>query len=160
MKKNIIFICVLLTGLFNLLQAQQPQEIGHKKFFEGLAKPDSISHAVVKVVQDVRIEKLVVGVEAVAVQTVSGYRVQVFSTNVQRTGKTEAFQVEKDILEQFPDVAVYVNYTSPSWKVRVGDFINQAEALSFKENLISAFPALRRGIYVVPEQVIIHDKNK
>jgi len=159
MQKTILLL-VFFTISMCFLSAQHNTSTVHKKFFQNLEKPDSVTGAVVRITQDSRIEKLVVGNENTSTQTASGFRVQAFSTNIQRTGKAEAFQVEKDILEQFPDVSVYVNYTSPSWKVRVGDFLTQAEALTFKENLITAFPALRSGIYVVPEQVFIHDKNK
>jgi len=84
--------------------------------------------------------------------------VQVFSSNVQRTAKNEAFKIEKQIKDQFPDEAVYVNYTSPFWKVRVGDFRTQAEAQRVRAKLKEAFPNLKSEIYIVKEQIIISSK--
>jgi hypothetical protein len=85
--------------------------------------------------------------------------VQVFSSNQQHTAKTEAFRVEKLIRDQFPTLGVYVNYTSPFWKVRVGDFSTQAEATSFRNELISAFPTMRSETYIVKEQILISGSN-
>lgn len=85
----------------------------------------------------------------------SGFRVQVFSSNVQRTSKTEAFRIEKMIKDQFPDQGVYVNYISPFWKVRAGDFRTQAAAQSFRRELIQAFPNLRSEVYTVRDKIFI-----
>jgi septal ring-binding cell division protein DamX len=82
-----------------------------------------------------------------------GYRVQVFSSNAQRTAKTEAFKVEKQIKDGFPEYAVYVNYTSPFWKVRVGDFKTMEDAQAFRNELNSTFPQLRSETYIVREQI-------
>jgi hypothetical protein len=156
---------ITILGLFILLpfavvlMAQTPTDGKKKNIFETLSVPDSITHASVKVQQDSRLEKLLVVDVDSKPQTVSGFRVQVFSTNVQRTGKSEAFKVEKQILEAFPDVAIYISYISPSWKVRVGDFTSQAQAQSFRNELVEAVPNLRSQMYVVPDQVVVHDKK-
>lgn len=152
-----IAICSFLVFLF--LTAQATGEGKRKSLFESLSTPDSVTRASVKIQQDIRIEKLIVDESDIKPQTISGFRVQVFSTNIQRTGKLEAFKVEKQILEAFPDAAIYISYISPSWKVRVGDFNSQAQAQSFRNELVEALPNLRSQMYVVPDQIIVHEKK-
>jgi hypothetical protein len=138
--------------------AQQSQEPKQGNIIEALSNADSVTNATVKIYQDKRIEKLVSNRHSNGGSkqaTASGYRVQVFSSNVQRTGKNDAFRIEKQIRDEFPEQAIYVNYISPFWKVRVGDFKTQAQAQAFRSQLISTFPQMRSEIYLVREQIII-----
>jgi hypothetical protein len=159
--KNIVIFCVALVFCVSSI-SQTSTRAKHLNILESLTKEDTISHASVKIHQDKRIESLLIGKKANVSpheQLVSGFRVQVFSSNQQHTAKTEAFRVEKLIRDQFPTLGVYVNYTSPFWKVRVGDFSTQAEATSFRNELISAFPTMRSETYIVKEQILISGSN-
>ena len=157
-RKDFMFVAALLL-IVSFLKAQQNQDSNHNNIFETLSTPDSSSHASVKIHQDKRIDQLLSNKRKLNntqdQSTSNGYRVQVFSSNVQRVAKNDAFRIEKQIRETFPDQTVYVNYSSPFWKVRVGDFISHAQAQSFRSKLIEAFPAMRSEIYIVREQIII-----
>ena len=157
-RKDFMFVAALLL-IVSFLQAQQNQDSKRNNIVESLSTTDSITHATVKIHQDKRIEQLLSNKRnSNSVQnqsTANGYRVQVFSSNVQRVAKNDAFKIERQIREIFPDQTVYVNYSSPFWKVRVGDFISHAQAQSFRSKLIEAFPAMRSEIYIVREQIII-----
>jgi len=137
------------------LAAQQNQNSLQNNIFQALSTPDSVSNSTVSVHQDKRIEILLANKKFPNQFTANGFRVQVFSSNVQRTAKNNALGIEKQILEAFPDEPVYVNYTSPFWKVRVGDFNTKAEAQKFREQLIESFPTLKSEIYIVPELINI-----
>jgi len=158
MKKLFIPLFVVFFLFLNALSAQENTEVKQLNIFEKLAKEDSITHANVKLHQDKRIESLLVGKKTGnglhSQTTMSGYRVQVFSSNTQRTAKSEAFKKERQIKESFPDQGVYVNYNSPFWKVRVGDFRTQEQAQRFKNELINAFPNMRSEAYIVREQIL------
>jgi len=151
-------LVVTLLMFVWVLPAQQIAESKQQNIFDELATDDSATHASVKVHQDKRIELLLASKRSVGstrgVNTTSGYRVQVFSSNTQRTAKNEAFQIEKQIREEFPEQPIYVNYTSPFWKVRVGDFRTHAEAQTFRAELIEAFPHMRSEIYTVRDQIL------
>jgi len=157
-RKDFPFI-VLLLLVVGLLQAQQNQDSKRSNILETLSTPDSINHATVKIHQDKRIDQLLFNkkyANNTPDQTTSnGFRVQIFSSNVQRSAKNEAFKIEKQVREAFPNQTVYVNYSSPFWKVRVGDFTRQSEAQVFRSRLIEAFPSLKSEIYIVREQIII-----
>jgi hypothetical protein len=151
---NIRFVIAFLL-IAGVLQALQSQDSKQRNIIEALSTPDSATHATARIYQDKRIEQLVTNKRnsGGARQTTSGYRVQVFSSNAQRTAKTEAFRIERQIRDEFTDQTVYVNYFSPFWKVRVGDFKTQAQAQAFRAELINAFPQMRSEIYIVREQI-------
>jgi len=150
------FVVALLL-IVGALQAQQSQDSKQGNIIEELSTADSVTNATVRIYQDKRIAKLVSNKHSNSTKqlTPNGYRVQVFSSNVQRTAKNEAFRIEKQIQDEFPDQPVYVNYISPFWKVRVGDFKTQTQAQAFRSKLIEAFPQMRSEVYLVHEQIII-----
>jgi hypothetical protein len=126
-----------------------------KNIFKTLSRADSLSGASVKIHQDERIDRAVSekGSGAKTTATANGYRVQVFSSNVQRTAKNEAFKIERELRESFPELGVYVNYTSPFWKVRVGDFKTLQEAQDLRYEIVKLFPALKSETYTVKDKI-------
>lgn len=155
MRRKFYPIIVVLLLIGWQLQAQKNQDSKKNNIFEVLSTPDSVTHATVRIHQDKRIETLLANKKFTNQTTTNGFRVQVFSSNVQQTAKNKAFNIEKQIQEAFPDQTVYVNYTSPFWKVRVGDFKSKSEAQVFKSQLIDSFPIMKSEIYIVPEQIVI-----
>lgn len=119
--------------------------------FEMFRNSSANNGATVTIFQDERIEALFRRRSGLAF-TKTLYRVQVFSSNAQRDAKTEAYNIEKTIREQFPDENIYVSYIAPFWKVRMGDFRTREEAQNFRTEVARAFPQFRNQIYVVPVQ--------
>jgi len=157
MKKNIVPFVIAFSLIIGVLQALQSQESNRRNIIEALSTPDSTTNATVRIYGDKRISQLVESKKSDGPSrySVSGYRVQVFSSNVQRTAKSDALRIEKQISDEFPNQGVYVNYVSPFWKVRVGDFRTQAQAQAFRSDLISTFPQMRSEIYIVREHIFI-----
>src|SRR5215831_11513425 len=62
-----------------------------------------------------------------------GYRLQVLNTR----NRDDAFKTKASLLENFPDEKTYILYQSPYFKVRIGNFINRADAEDFKKQLSS-----------------------
>ncbi len=85
---------------------------------------------------------------------VQGYRVQIYSSNHQQMAKLEAMRLEKDMQDKI-DVPVYVTYTPPFWKVRIGDFATYEDAQEFKNSFVQQFPELLGDTYVVRDQVTL-----
>jgi len=108
--------------------------------------------------QDKRIEKIVADNTAGSGAITHGYRVQVFSSNAQRTAKDEAFAIERRLREAFPDLGIYVSYSSPFWKVRVGNFQTSNEARQFSEEILALFPRLKSTTYTVRDRIIVTGK--
>jgi hypothetical protein len=157
MMKNFKFLLfTIFLAVSGGLQAQEENSFVRQNIFEVLQASDGEGKVIIH--QDKRIENLInqkqtakTGREATLG---NGYRVQVFSSNEQRTGKVEAFKIEKEIREAFPNTGVYVNYNSPFWKVRVGDFSTVDEAQAFRNKLLEVFPDLRSQTYVVRDQIV------
>ena len=83
----------------------------------------------------------------------AGFRIQVYSDNNYRTAKSEAHAKEREFSERFPDMHTYVIYTSPFWRLRVGDFRSQDEALEKVVEIKEAFPQYSREIRVVRDRI-------
>lgn len=83
----------------------------------------------------------------------AGFRVQVFSDNNARTAKNEARSKQRVISSRFPQYQTYVMYTSPYWRLKVGDFRTQQEANSAADELRKAFPGYSKEIRVVRDRV-------
>lgn len=158
MKKNKIPFAIALLLIVGTLQVLQSQDSKSRSIIETLTTPDSASNATVRIYGDKRIEQLMTNRKTNGngkQLTMNGFRVQVFSSNSQRTAKTEAFKIERQILDVFPEQGVYINYVSPFWKVRVGDFRTQAQAHAFRSQLVETLPQFRGEIYIVKEQIFV-----
>lgn len=153
MRKTILLLFTVL-----LTSALLGQNNTKENIFDALSKKDSVSGAVVKMHQNKNIEQRVArgtGAASGSIQSVTttGYRVQVFSSNTQRTARGEAYKIEKEIRDAFPEHEVYVSYTSPFWRVRIGNFRSIDEAQEFRSQVIKAFPNLRTDTYTVRDQI-------
>ena len=113
--------------------------------------PDALRNMLGKRLHGEGVEKT----DSTAFLKIQGYRTQVFSGNNQRKSKDEAFRKEKEIKELFPDVPTYVTYNAPFWRLRIGDFRSHEEAYHMQHLLMDAFPAYRKEMYIVREEVKI-----
>lgn len=59
---------------------------------------------------------------------VNGFRIQVYFGDNSRKGKTEATAAGRRFRNTFPQLPVYVNFVSPHWLCRAGDFRTMEEA--------------------------------
>lgn len=124
--------------------------------FETLTEKDSVTSAVVNIYQDKRIEQLFLDRQTLSnTGVIAGFRVQVFSSNRQQTAKTEAFRIKALVKERFPEKGVYESYSSPFWKVRVGDFRTREDAQELLTELMSAFPDMKREMYIVADDIVV-----
>ncbi|WP_430810406.1 MULTISPECIES: SPOR domain-containing protein [unclassified Carboxylicivirga] len=84
---------------------------------------------------------------------VDGFRIQLFS-GLGPTGKRNALRVKSKFLSRFPDYDVDVSFTSPNWRVRVGNYRHRHEALPLLNDLRELFP----NCYIVKDGSV--DMNK
>ncbi len=154
MKKTFFLLLMVLLSLL-FMNAQSNAKIAIVDYIESNSKT-RIHHegSVNKILKLFLDESTVVNSEKEErnkeiVYTGAGYRVQVFSSNEQRTAKNRAQQIEKSLRFAFPSHGVYRVYSSPFWKVRIGDFRTQAEAREFMQSVKASFPEYSRETYVV-----------
>jgi len=75
-----------------------------------------------------------------------GFRIQVLST----TSRDQANQIKSDLLNRFLEEKTYLQYHSPYFKVRIGNFINKEDAEKFRLKLNKSYP---QGVYVVEDVI-------
>lgn len=85
----------------------------------------------------------------------TGYRLQVFMGNNPRTARTEASSRQASIRDLFPEIATYLTFEAPNWKVLAGDFVSREEATVFKQQLQKEFPHFGKEIYIVVDKIKI-----
>lgn len=146
--KRMLFLSV---GLMTAMLAKADGQT----LFESLATPDSLTEAVALVYQDSLMQQAIERQHEGNNTEVSrrGFRVQLFSSNNVRTARNAAFQVEKTVREKLPHLAVYVTYTSPFWKVRVGNCATNDDAQRLRQYIIEQLPQFQAETYVVPDQI-------
>lgn len=162
MKRNSCILSVCLAAFFSLGASAQRTE-SCQTIFDALQQ-SAPGKGEVTIRQSPAIRNLVgVRRHGADVETsgdeaflkIQGFRTQVFSGNSQRKSKDEAFRKEKEIRELFPDLPTYVTYNAPFWKLRVGDFRTHEEAYHVQRMLMEAFPAYKKEMYIVKEEVKI-----
>ena len=161
MKRH--FLVLSLCAFFVAAVAQKNETVSNETgffFFDRLLSSTS-DEGKIRIFQDARLPS-VMSQKSVSNQNngeqkdyvlMNGFRVQVFSSNVPRTAKTEAFDMELAVKEKFDYLDTYITFTSPFWRVRVGDFRTQAEATNMLELLKKAFPATKNEFYVVKDNI-------
>ena len=87
-----------------------------------------------------------------AQQEIDGYRVQVYSSNAQKTAKNEALEMEQKLKDNI-NQPIYVQWLSPFWKVRLGDFRTYDEAKEYKNQFILLYPEIAGDAYVVRDKI-------
>ena len=80
-----------------------------------------------------------------------GYRILVYHTNKSKNAKANAQKRAKDITMKFPQYQFYFTYKAPTWRLRVGDFVDEESAHLALKQLRKAFPMYSK------EMTIIHD---
>lgn len=83
----------------------------------------------------------------------AGYRVLVFSDGNTKTAKNEARSKAQNISSKLPKYRTYVSYTSPYWRLKVGDFLTRQEAENAADEIKKLFPAYAREVRVVTDRV-------
>ncbi|MDR2626655.1 MAG: SPOR domain-containing protein [Dysgonamonadaceae bacterium] len=84
---------------------------------------------------------------------VSGYRVQVFTGNQQRSSKAEVFERQQAIKEVFPDLPAYITYNAPYWRLRAGDAPTYEEAYLLMKKIAKHLPNLKKEMYIVKDEI-------
>ena len=82
-----------------------------------------------------------------------GYRIQAYSDNNARTGKSAAQKRARDIAMKFPQYRTYISYNAPSWRLRIGDFRTAGEAQAALNRIRSVFPSYARQMTIVRDHI-------
>ena len=111
---------------------------------------ESVIDTSLKVRRDVRLDTLVM--RHIRVNEMKdgfdGYRLQLYSGSG-TSARQEANTLRAEFLTRYPDIPVYVVYQAPNFKVRIGDFRTELEAIWMQRELEYKFP----GGFVVKDLI-------
>lgn len=95
----------------------------------------------VVVYQDARIDSLVKQHITLnkAFPGIDGYRVMIFF-DAGNNSKDTAYRVMIEFNEEYPDVPAYISFNPPYYRVRVGDFRTELEAVRFRNKIKWDYP--------------------
>lgn len=165
MKKFVFSLIVsfaFATGFCLAQEVEAPELEAPATIFDLLLDNTDSKKGVVILNQDAKIKYLVYKKKSLDAKknlsTQPGFRVQIFSSNEQRTSKSDAYQALKKIEDKFPEMTVYVSYYSPFWKVRVGDCISTAEAQVLRDQIKKEFPEFQHETYIVKDQILLPEE--
>ncbi len=71
---------------------------------------------------------------------IPGFRIQIFSESGTNS-KNKADKVKEDFAAKFSDQQVYLLFQEPNYKVRIGDFRTQLDALGYLHKIQQAYPS-------------------
>lgn len=157
--KRIFLYAVALVALIVTLpcMAQQPADTvpSAPSAAARLSTPHPSTGATVTVYHDPAIEQMIRRRETERLREVKGFRIQIFSGNRGTTSRNRAFEIKDLLLEKEPTLEVYVTYTSPFWKVRVGNCASHEKAQELRAWMIEQFPDFATETYIVPSTVLV-----
>lgn len=134
MKRFLILILTLLTSQIIFAQVTFPDEKAQDSNL-----PEILKNLVVN--QDPDIERMLLWhVENNNIKNkIDGFRVEIFfSSDVD--AKENALKKKEEFLENYPEESVHVQYISPNFRVRVGDFRTKNEALKLYKEIKNTYP--------------------
>ena len=82
-----------------------------------------------------------------------GYRIQVFDDNNPGTARQGAESRKRQMESRFPEWRSYVEFNSPYWRVKVGDFRSRSEVEAAIEEMRHAFPGLSSQLRIVRDRI-------
>lgn len=81
--------------------------------------------------------------------TALGFRIQIYSGS----SRNEAYAIQARFQRQHDDIATYISYTQPNYRVKVGDFRSRSEAQAFMREVKKDYPS----VFLFTEQVYIYN---
>ena len=133
--------CIIVGISFILFSLSIRAQESSYNPIQDASEPNSIILQNLHVSQDARIDTLLkrhVGMNK-RINGTDGYRLEIFFSSSYRA-KEEAMEVKTEFLKNYPDVSAYLIFTSPDFKVRVGDFRTRDDALALKNRIKKLYP--------------------
>lgn len=90
----------------------------------------------------------------------AGFRVQIFADGNQSTARNAARARIRQVSSRFPMHRTYLDYKSPYWRARIGDFRSREEANDLASQIRRTFPAFSNEIRVVSDRISIFDTEQ
>ncbi len=133
-------------------------KLSTRDYFNMLTTPDVLTGAVMNIHQDSAIFLAIEKKISNEAEEVKGFRIQIFSSNRGATARERAFEIKEILVSKHPNLAdeIYITYTSPFWKVRIGNCTTNTKAQELRQWIIAEFPEFTTETYIVPSMIYIY----
>lgn len=150
-----VFLMLFLFSTFAIAQQSTKtiiEDINTKKVGQGS----------VRIMQDetidARLAQYVINTDTANVirlsnERVNGFKIQVFSGNNQNRSRNEAERKQSLIRSEFPQHQAETTFVSPTWRLRVGNFLTRSEAEEVMVEMKRTFPQFGKEMYVVSDVI-------
>lgn len=146
------FILFFLTFIISFLSAYSQQPESGKLSVNIINKLQEYEPECgrVKIIEDKRIEELLDKhiQNNLQQQGIPGYRIRIFSQSG-KDARQNAMEVRAQFSNLYPDVPSYLLFTTPNFKVYVGDFRTRNDALKFYKQIVQSF----RYAFIVNDRI-------
>lgn len=148
MKRCIFFLFLCLGLSFHVL-GQQRYNKTNDTLSSGIKYPPK--EGVLQLYQEESLDDLLERYKSVNVRKngMDGYRIQIFFESG-RKARENAYEAKAKFLSNFQEIPAYVDYQTPFFKVRIGDFRTKREAQILYKKLRRQFP----DAYITPIETI------
>jgi hypothetical protein len=92
---------------------------------------------------------------ALKIKMVSGYRLMLLNT----TDRAFAMKLRTTLLQQYPEHKLYMSFLVPNIKLKMGNFVDKAEAENMRKEL-QALNIVNGNIYLVNEKIELKPVEK
>jgi hypothetical protein len=161
-----LFVAVVMFGQENVntsvdtldVSNSMEKELTTSEYIRLLSEPDSLTGAVFNIVQKPEIYMVLEKEILSEAQEVKGFRIQIFSSNRGAEARTRAFDIKDILISKYPHLAeeIYITYTSPFWKVRIGNCDTRIKAQELRQWIIAEFPEFATETYIVPSLIYVY----
>ena len=133
-------------------------KLSTRDFLNLLETPDPLTGAVMNIYQDSAIFAAIDKKISEEAEEVKGFRIQIFSSNRGASARERAFEIKDILVSKHPKLAdeIYITYTSPFWKVRIGNCQTNAKAQELRQWIIAEFPEFTTETYIVPSMIYVY----
>ena len=133
-------------------------KLSTRDYLNLLETPDPLTGAVMNIYQDSVIFAAIDKKAILEAEEVKGFRIQIFSSNRGASARERAFEIKEILVSKHPNLAdeIYITYTSPFWKVRVGNCQTNAKAQELRQWIIAEFPEFTTETYIVPSMIYVY----
>ncbi len=150
----------LQLGTDTLLVQEDTVEVklSTRDYLNLLMTPDSLTGAVMNIYQDSAIFATIDKKLSEEAEEIKGFRIQIFSSNRGASARERAFEIKEILVSKHPNLAdeIYISYTSPFWKVRIGNCQTNAKAQELRQWIIAEFPEFTTETYIVPSMIYVY----
>jgi len=151
-KISTILVLVLLITI-NLSAQELTLKLGQNDLFT--SQNTERNEGTIYIVQDAALNNLINKNASLSkeVTHTPGFRIQVYFSS-DRAARQEAERIKKDLKTKYSNLAVYIEYKAPFWKVKLGNYKTRNEALRMKNELTGSFP----NLWIIKEMVKINSE--